>query len=250
MRRPSVIVGLILIQSISLGAGSREARAGTIWQWTHDAQGKGTARVYDGGPAVTATGRTTFLDDDLMQFLARDDTRPGTVGGSFGVSGSSWIIPHEDRFRLRARFAAYYFADSRPSSDRPGGEGEGWLTSVVEFVTPVEELVWIADLDVRRTTGFSGTLDILVENVTKSQTIGHITGDAVFGQNLLLDAGDVVRITTESSGQGTIPPDIAFIGEYSASLLMDFIIPEPATVWLLGIAVLACRARRKEVKMD
>jgi len=249
MRRRFGIVEIILIQALVMGWGWGQASAGTIWEWTHDAQGEGTARVYDGGPPVTATGRTTFPDDDYMQFLARDDTRPGTPGGSFGVSGRSLVVPEDESFWYYFGFSSYYSADSRPTSDRPGGEGGGWMTSVVAFVAPVDELLWITNLDVRDTSGFSGTLDVLVENLTKSQTIGRITGDAVFGQNLVLDAGDVVRITTEFNGSGAIPPGVWGEFAYHVGAYMRFDVPEPSTVLLLGIASLAVGGRRKGVRM-
>jgi hypothetical protein len=109
------------------------AEAGSIWQWTHQASGGGTANVFDGGPTESDFEKTTALDDPTMTFLTDDFTRPGSLGASVGSSGQSRILgASADSFGVSIRYRVGYSPSSFARGDNPGGEGEGSLSSVIE----------------------------------------------------------------------------------------------------------------------
>ena len=108
-----------------LGCCAPPASAGTIWQWTHQAEGEGWAHVFDGGPVETDSGYTPFQTTRGMSFSAFDDTRAGVLGAGFGSSGRSQITDQGETLLLVVDFNASYYADSRVGADRPGGEGGG-----------------------------------------------------------------------------------------------------------------------------
>ncbi len=118
-------------------------RAGAegIWNWTHQASGAGTANVFDGGPPVFDEGQTSDPTDPSMSFLALDRTRPGSLAASASASGDSFtIFAPDDGFMFRVEFRATYHPSSFPGGDNPGGEGEGELLSVFEFLMPADEI--------------------------------------------------------------------------------------------------------------
>jgi len=226
------------------------ARGGTIWQWTHEASGEGTANVFDGGTPVFAAGGTLAPGDASMAFGATDATRFGTLGGRYITSGESRvsIIDDDDAFEVFVDFNTEYLADSGPNADRPGGEGEGWLNSVIEFVMPVDELAWERDLRIRDASFISGTTRVVVENLTRSTTLIDLVDEEFSLVTLSGQAGDVIRITTDMSGNGRVPAGISGFYDYGPRLLMRFFIPEPATAVMLGLGAILMFRRRRQTK--
>ena len=232
---------VLLAAGLTLGAPS--ARAGTVWQWTHQAEGEGRAQVYDGGPAVFDLGSVSGPDDPSMNFGAFDVTGPGTDGASFRTKGRSTVAGLQRSLNFAADFSTSYWSRTGPDADHPGGEGEGWLWSVVEFVMPVDELEWMVEVDIWDTNLFAGSTLIVVENVTTSTVLAEITDEPGFFRMLTGQTGDVIRITTEMSGQGGVPVGGAGSWGYRTNLSMWFLIPEPATSALLALGALLLSGR-------
>ena len=220
-----------------------QARAGTIWQWTHEAEGEGWANVFDGGPPVFDEASVYGPDAPSMTFAAYDDTRLGTLGASFGSSGRVSVTPLADSFSFSVHLATDYIVEPRPDADRPGGQGEAWVRSVVEFVMPVDELGWLANVDIRDTSFFEGSMLSVVENVTTSMVLAEITDEPGFFTTLRGQAGDVIRVTTEIAGGGAVPEETFGYWMYWARLSMSFRIPEPATSALLALGALLLSGR-------
>jgi hypothetical protein len=40
----------LVVLAAGLAIGTPSAWGGTVWQWTHEAEGEGKANVFDGGP--------------------------------------------------------------------------------------------------------------------------------------------------------------------------------------------------------
>jgi len=218
MLRSDKIPFLVVLAAISTIVGPAVARGGTIWQWTHEASGEGTANVFDGGAVEFGAGRTFPPDDASMAFGATDATRFGTLGGRHVTSGSSRITSNSEILAVRVDFSTDYSADSRRDADRPGGEGEGWINSVIEFVMPVDELAWGRDLRIRDTSFFSGSTRVVVENLTRSTTLIDLVDEELTLVTLSGQAGDVIRITTDMSGRGRVAAGIS--GFYELSLYL------------------------------
>ena len=228
-----VVVWLVAVGVVS--CADSQARAGTVWQWTHDAEGGGWANVFDGGPPVFARGTTGGPASWDMTFSALDYTRLGMLGAIFGASGGSGVVALPESFSFGADLATDYIVEPRPDADRPGGEGEGWVRSVVEFVMPVDELEWLADVDIRDTSFFEGSMLSVVENVTTSMVLAEITDEPGFFTTLRGQAGDVIRVTTEIAGGGAVPEGTFGYWMYRARLSMSFRIPEPASAVLVVV---------------
>ena len=234
--------GIIVLALVATGGPA--AHAGTIWQVNQEVSGEGWAHVFDGGPVVTDSVAPGPLG---LAFLALDDTRPGTDGASFATSGRSLISPSEEQglFYLDIYFSTAYGSSWLPGGDQPGGEGAGWLTSVIEFRMPVDELEWSGSLSIRDPSpGFYGSASVLVENVTQSLTLMELTSGFGFERTLSGHAGDVIRITTEMSGGGSAPAGYWLVRGYSPGMGMLFTIPEPGAGILLLSALVVLRRRR------
>ena len=133
---------------------------------------------------------------------------------------------------LYAEYAGSLF----PGGDNPGGAAKGELFSVMEFVMPAEEIVWIYELRVDDTIDFDGSTRVVFENLTQSETILDVTSAVVLIQTTLTgNTGDLMRITSTMSGAGDTPGGRR---EYESSLGMAFIVPEPGTVLLLLVSAL------------
>ena len=227
-------------------AGAR-ASAETIWQWTHVAHGEGWANVFDGGPVKYHSGATQRPDDADMWFSASDFTRAGVLGADYDTAGGSSVggVP-ADHLIVRADFSTSYTADFRVDADRPGGEGHGWISSVVEFVMPVDELIWGIVVRVQQGSGFSGLTTITVENVTQQITILELVNRGIFAETTLLgQAGDLIRVSFDSSGEGSFPAGLPSVNGYRARMDNTFIVPEPSALGLLGVAVICVRTVRR-----
>ena len=244
-------LSLIIISAfVVLILPTASARAGTIWQWTHEASGEGWARVFDGGAAQFDSEFTGGLGDPFLSFGALDDTRPGTSGAAYGTGGRSWILTPGDELIVGVDFGTGYVSGSRIDGDLPGGEGAGTLSSVIEFVMPVDELQWRISADVRRSAGFIGSSRFLVENVTRSETLLDLRLPEVFETTLSGRAGDLIRVSSEISGSGSFPEGVAGLGSYNGFMQLSFTIPEPGVIWLVGAGavVLSGRKRPQRVK--
>ena len=213
------------------------APAGTIWNWTHEASGSGSANVFDGGPTDFENGTTTDPSDHFMVFLASDDTMPGSFGASALAGGRSHIIEATDEvFRLRVDLLVGYFPSGFPGGDNPGGMAQGELTSVIEFTMPADELQWFHQLLIDEDTPFEGQTRIVVENATRSELLLELSSEVLSTESLLFASqGDLIRITSEIWGLGNMGP--GSVKEYQSVMEMLFIVPEPGSLALLVTAI-------------
>ena len=92
---------------------------------------------------------------------------------------------------------------------------ETHLSSVIEFVMPVDRLDWIYSFDIDQTAGYSGSASVVFENVTQAQTILTLTED-LWPVEAVLEGptGDVIRITTEIQGAGSMGPGTSWRSQY------------------------------------
>ena len=236
---------LTIISALALGPGL--ARAGEITFSWHEFTGSGTANVFDGGPPVTQSGTISGPDLAGALFSVSDDTRPGSFGAGATASGSSLITLLDDALGIDVRLDTDYSSSLFGGGDNPGGMAEGSLTSVIEFVMPVDELEWIYGLGIDQRDPFDGSTSVIFENVTRSQILLNATSPVPTTQTILsAEAGDVMRLTTVMSGSGTMGPGSMKL--YQSELQMIFTIPEPGTTGfiLFGVSVtIARRPRRK-----
>jgi len=204
----------------------------------HEASGGGTANLFDGGPAVGDSDVTVAPNDSDMGFFAIDSTRPGSLGASAAAIGRSQIFDllDQDGIRVRVALDTSYRPSLFGGGDNPGGMAEGSLSSVIEFVMPADELIWGYQLRIRDTIDFEGSTSVLFENLTQSQTVLETTTEIFppVETMLIANTGDLMRITTSMSGGGSTGP--ASTRQYSPTLSMTFIIPEPGTLLLLAFA--------------
>lgn len=231
-------MGRILIRIIGalLALGIAPARGETIWEWTHEASASGSAHLFDGGPVETDSVSTPHLNSAGMRMLVSDDTRPGTLGAGYSTFAESdiRISANDEIFQVRVNFDTGYFP-SFFGGDTPGGEGEGSLSSVIEFVMPTDKLEWFVFLDIDVGHDFDGATSVVVENITRFETLLAMTEGNRPGEFLSLvgQTGDVIRITSMIMGGGTVPQGVVSIGEYDTELITWFTVPEPATLALL-----------------
>ncbi len=247
--------GIIVLAVVASGAAARAGHispgepspggGNNLWQVTHEVSGEGWAHVFDGGPVVTDS---VAPGPRGLAFLALDLTRPGTDGASFRTSGRSLTSSSdaEARFYLDIYFFTAYGSSWLPGGDQPGGEGAGWLSSVIEFRMPVDEVEWTGGLSIREPSpGFYGSASVLVENVTQSLTLMELTSGFGFERTLSGRTGDLIRITTEMSGGGSAPPGYWLVRGYDSEAAMAFTIPEPSAGFLLVSALLVLRRRKR-----
>ena len=209
----------------------------------HEASGSGTANVFDGGPPVFDEGQTFGDTDDRMSFLAIDATQSGSDAALAIAAGQSRMtLPvQDDQLRLRVDLIAWY----RPEvgGDNPGGMAEAELSSVIEFVMPVDELEWFYRLRIDEDFPFQGSTSVVFENVTQSEVLLELDAQIPGVTTTLVGhVGDVMRLTTFMSGSGSMGP--GSFKEYETRILMDFTVPEPGTVFLFLAGALTAAARR------
>ncbi len=228
--------------------GSGFVRGETITFSSHEASGSGTANVFDGGPPAFGSGTTFDAADPEMHFGALDWTQPGSLGASAGASGTSRIVANDDdRMLVLVDFVANYRGSLSPGGDNPGGMAEGELSSVIEFIMPVDELDWTYGFSTEATIEFEGTASVVFENVTQAETLLTLTENTPFFETTLsATTGDLMRITTMMSGGGNTPGGGR---KYDAGFAMTFTIPEPGTLAVLALgSLLALRRRRGAVR--
>lgn len=226
-------------------------QAGVIWQWTHEASFGGTANVFDGGPPVTRSFQTDGPDDPNLLGSARDFTiQPGVLGALASASGSSFILEEYGTLRIMTDLSVGYTPSGFPGGDNPGGEAEGHLTSVVDVVMPVDDVMLRISSMINEVHPdlFSGDARMIVENLTQGSIVFDLSEQEVTGFfDLANEAGDVIRVSTVMSGQGSMGPGTG--RRYRADLDAVFSVPEPSSVLLLSLGILVFSGRRRRSAM-
>ena len=213
----------------------------------HSADGGGSAQLFDGGPPVADSDSVSGPDNDLMSFSAIDVSGDGPSAAFALAGGSSQITNFGDFMSVYVELDALYAPSTEPGGDRPGATADAALSSLIEFPAPAGALHWFYLLDIGATSGFSGSANVVVENVTRAQTLlvmdSHVRPTTTI---LSSTAGDLIRITTDLAGTGIAPADADSIATYSPTMRMDFlIIPEPATQALAAAGILILLRRRR-----
>ena len=239
---PSSISKLI----VSWLALAASVQAGPFTFSSHVASGSGSANVFDGGPAGVDSDVTFGPTDSLMSFLATDDTGTGSFDALASAGGRSRVNPRVEEMWVLVDFIVGYYPSLFPGGDRPGGTAEGQLSSVIELPLPADDIFWAYQLLIRDTVDFEGSSLVVVENVTRSQTLLELTSEVSAVETRLAgQAGDIIRITSEMSGSGSAAPGVSTSRRYDADLDMVFIIPEPSTFVLLTLGSLVALRRRR-----
>ncbi len=239
MRRIQFISAMAIIGPLCGVAGAEG-----IWFPAHAFCGSATANVFDGGPPLHSEGCITDPSEPFIALGPSDFTQPGSMGASASASTESSVFAFVDHLSVAVRLRAAYSPSLFPGGDNPGGEAEADLFSVIEFIMPVDELAWdyslLIDEDV---PFFEGSTLVTVENVTQSQTLLTLTENTnIVHTTLQGSAGDLIRITSDMSGAGSMGPGSG--KEYVSWLTMVFL-PEPHTWVLLAIAILAVPRRTR-----
>ena len=224
------------------------APAGIAWQWSHQAQGWGRARVFDGGPEQFDSIDASCECTAFMDFLAFDLTRPGSRGARAGASGRSDIDIDiaEGLTGLVIFFTVTYTPSLFHDGDRPGGEAEGEFHTLDQLILPVDyPLLHVNGRTSTRGT-FSGSSRFLIRNVTQDITL--LDTDGFVLTDFILDgrAGDVIRFTLDAEGAASGPLGAVALSGYSADYLAIVTVPEPGSFMLLLCGVGLC-GRRKTV---
>jgi len=216
----------------------------------HEASAWVRANVFDGGPVVSDAGE---LEDPLLDefnVVAYDLTRAGSFGATAIAFADSEIVSLLDGgMRVLVEFGALYDPSDFASGDRPGGMAEGALHSVIEFRMPADEIFWAYRLLIDDTARFDGLTAIAIENVTQNKSILTLT-EEVFPIETTLrgNAGDIIRITSDMEGSGSVPAGFSASYQYGGDLAMTFRIPEPSTLpFLLVATALFPRGRSRAV---
>ena len=170
----------------------------------HEASVSGMANVFDGGDPVFGSASTDGPTDPSMLGGAIDFTQPGVFGASAKGSGSSFIIIDEDRLLVGVELIAAYDPSSFQGGDNPGGMAESEVSSIIEFVLPVTEVIWAYALDIDDEAQFSGSVHMVFENVTQGEILLELTEKVSpsVETTLTVQAGDLLRITTMMTGSG------------------------------------------------
>ncbi len=232
----------------ALSLGPYVARAGEFTFSLHEASGSGWANLFDGGPPISAQGSTFSPTDPSMSFTAADSTQPGSLGALALAHGGSFIsqLSQEDGIHVQVELDTLYLPSLFPGGDNPGGAAKGELFSIIEFIMPLDELYWSYQLLIDEDAPFfEGTTSVVFENVTQSQTLLTLSEEVLFEEGFLsANPGDVMRITSEMSGSGSMGP--GSFKKYRSTLNMFFVVPEPTTMlWLaLGALVATTNNRR------
>jgi len=218
---------------------------GGIPEVSHEASASVTADVFGGGSAVHASGSVDGFDPQLILNVT-DYTHPGTTGAFANANASSSYYYAGDLLIVRVSLAASYWPSTYPGGDNPGGSADAELISVIEFAMPLDEMLWSHQLRIRDSALFEGSTLVTVEDVTQGQELLHLTSMVPFDEVQLYNgnAGDVIRITTTMAGSGNTGGPAAIL-QYDSSLTMSFLLPEPASFYLLLFGVGLLHPRRR-----
>lgn len=224
--------------------------AGELWQWSHDAHFEGTANVYDGGPPVHVVAHTDGPNDPRVNRSANDSTwPPGSLSATALAAGGSRIFEDGDDLILDIDITVGYSPSYFQGGANPGGEAEGALNSMIDVTIPesgAELSVSALIFDEEHPELFSGDARMTVENLTRGSIIFEWNeSDPSESINLYDAVGDVIRITTDLSGEGGMGPGSG--RHYRARLLAIFRVPEPSSSVLLIVGTLLLSVNRRRV---
>jgi hypothetical protein len=240
-----VFCALLLAMGMA-SLGARVAEADGLTFSLHEASGSASANVFDGGPPTTQTGSSS---GPFFTFGVSDITTPGSLGAGTSASVRSTISEGDGSFLgVQVELLAGYFPSFLPGGDNPGGTAEAELTSVIEFVLPAAEVEWTYRLRINndQPNPFLGSTSVVVENVTRSETLIALTKETdQIVTTLYGNFGDVIRISSTMEANGSMGPGSRKI--YNADFLTQFIVPE-ATSGTFVMALLAICSRRKRAR--
>ncbi len=190
-----------------VSAGNNPAApAGIDWQWTHEASGWGEARVFDNGPLVTDSDTTTGPNDDRMRFSAFDSVGSGANSASYLSGGESRVTINDEGLFFSVDFVSNYGAVGPPGGPRPGGRGQGKLSSTFEFVMPSEApLLMNLFMFIVVDPGYDGETLVTIHNVTQSRRLFTLNSFNNLFEILDQPTGDLIRVTAEISGGASLP---------------------------------------------
>jgi len=219
------------------------------WQEFH---ANGTANVFDGGPPMTGSVDVIGPEHTGGFLTVTDFTPGGSMGAIASVITDSETSSLPDRLLFDVLFSAAYFPSFFPGGDAPGGRAEGEMLSIIEFEMPVPSLEMRHSFSNEEMSGwFSGSTLVTVENVTTSQALLVLDSptQAPVYTDVFGEVGDVIRITSSMGGNGQIPPNFIYGGQYRSRVVVQFTIPEPATLWLyVAVAPWFVRKRRVDYR--
>ncbi len=247
-----LLLCIVLSASVSVAwAGEGAGAFDSTWISTC---GSGSANVFDGGgPHVSEYACGSGSIDQASGFIISqsDFTQPGSGGAgaiaSGGVDVSNFI---DDLLGIRVDLLTGYFPSFSPGGDNPGGTAEGELLSIIEFEMPADTLEWEyrLDIDNLQPNPFTGSTSIVVENVTQSQTLLELDSETPNVATILRGAqGDLIRITSQMMGQGSMGPGSQKI--YASEFRTQFTVPEPRALGMF-IAGLACTFLRRRRRLS
>ncbi len=213
MRMHRTVITLISL----IAAAATPAQAGHPFL-SHTASGSGTAHVESETP-VFDSDVTTDPDDPVMEFHAINSE---TVARFDSQAVSHVETPPSGGLTLQwtASLLVLYDRLIAPGFPPGGGGGDGQISAIVEFAMPSDEVEWTYSLD-EELLGYTGTVHLLAENTTQSQVLLDVSAPAGGTLPLAGVAGDLIRISVESSASGVSPPDAQDEG-YRMNLLMQF----------------------------
>jgi len=228
---------------VTVVAPVRVSAEGVDWQWTHDAHGSGSANVFDGGPVVFAEGHTFDASDPMMSFSAYDFTHIGSLGATASASGRSQVSASSpgDQLGYSTFFRVSYAPSGFVGGDNSGGTAQGEMTTTFEFVMPANTVQWIYSFREEEESPFAGAFSVTFDNVTQNTTFLTLsTNTPQVVTSYKAQTGDLIRITTEQIGMGSMGP--GSLREYEADFGTLFRVPEPTAfaLTLVGLWISSC----------
>ena len=102
---------------------------------------------------------------------------------------------------------------------------------------PADVLGWSTYVMVERSPSYSGTGRVLLENVTKGETLLDRSSFTLFSSELVGKTGDMLRLSVDAVGSGSHPAGVPGFSKFGLSFFMEFRVPEPSTLVLLVMGV-------------